>query len=262
MTLVGLTSDTTYFYEIISVGNTTAVNAFRTFDTPGEEIIEEIIEETTDSKEASESTSVINEIVDTITDTIEDVVETITDTVKDIVDKITEIIRTEEFNKPVDTVFAVGIKKLIRDLTISKVIKDIEEKAIDVIKSPQTQKIITFVAVVGNIASALTVLPNIREIISTLNQIKHVNILGLLFGLFRRKKNPWGIVYDSQTKQPLDPVILTLTDPSGKIYQTISDIYGRYEFIVDPGEYTLSAIKTNYTFPSKILMGKKEDGIY
>ena len=262
MTLVGLTSDTTYFYEIISVGNTTAVNAFRTFDTPGEEIIEEIIEETTDSKEASESTSVINEIVDTITDTIEDVVETITDTVKDIVDKITEIIRTEEFNKPVDTVFAVGIKKLIRDLPIPKVIKDIAEKAIDVIKSPQTQKIITFVAVVGNIASALTVLPNIREIISTLNQIKHVNILGLLFGLFRRKKNPWGIVYDSQTKQPLDPVILTLTDPSGKIYQTISDIYGRYEFIVDPGEYTLSAIKTNYTFPSKILMGKKDDGIY
>ncbi|EKD95417.1 MAG: hypothetical protein ACD_24C00493G0001, partial [uncultured bacterium] len=133
---------------------------------------------------------------------------------------------------------------------------------IEVIKSPQTQKIITFVAVAGNIATALTVLPNIKEIIYTLNQIKHVNILGLLFGLFRKKKNPWGIVYDSQTKQPLDPVILTLTDASGKIYQTISDIYGRYEFIVDPGMYTLSAIKTNYTFPSKLLAGKKDDGIY
>ncbi|OGC51105.1 hypothetical protein A2W32_00460 [candidate division WWE3 bacterium RBG_16_37_10] len=254
MTLVGLTPDTTYFYEIISVGNTTAVNAFRTFDTPAIEITQE----TTESTDTRESTSTIDEVIETV----EDIVDTITDTIKDITDKITEIIRTEEFNKTTDTVFAIGLKKLIRDLPIPQVIKDIAEKAIEVIKSPQTQKIITFVAVAGNIATALTVLPNIKEIIYTLNQIKHVNILGLLFGLFRKKKNPWGIVYDSQTKQPLDPVILTLTDASGKIYQTISDIYGRYEFIVDPGMYTLSAIKTNYTFPSKLLAGKKDDGIY
>jgi len=269
MTLSGLTSETTYFYEIISVGNTTAVNAFRTFDTPGEEIIEEPVDESTGSQETTESTSAIDEIVetiedivDTITDTIKDIIDEIIDTVKDIVDKITEIIRTEEFNKPVDTVFAVGIKKLIRDLPIPQIIKEIAEKTIDVIKSPQTQKIITFAAIAGNIASAVTVLPNIREIISMLGKIKHVNILGLLFGLFRKKKNPWGVVYDSQSKQPLDPVILTLTDPSGKIYQTISDIYGRFEFIVDPGVYILSAVKTNYSFPSKLLAGKKDDGIY
>ena len=257
MTLDGLTPETIYFYEIISVGNTTAINAFRTFETPGEEINEEPIDESTDSQETTESTSAIDEIVETI----EDIVDTITDTIKDIVDKITEIIRTEEYNKTTDTVFAVGLKKFIRDLPIPQVIKDIVEKAIEVIKSPQTQKIITFVAIAGNIATALTVLPNIKEIIYTLNQIKHVNILGLLFGLFRKKKNPWGVVYDAQTKQPLDPVILTLTDASGKIYQSISDIYGRYEFIVDPGEYTLSAVKTNYIFPSKLLTGKKGCGI-
>jgi hypothetical protein len=85
-------------------------------------------------------------------------------------------------------------------------------------------------------------------------------LLGALFWAKRRR--PWGVVYDSITKQPLDPVILTLTDAHGKEYVAISDIYGRYQFLVEPGRYSLTAKKSNYIFPSALLNNQPTDLIY
>lgn len=82
------------------------------------------------------------------------------------------------------------------------------------------------------------------------------------FGL-RKKYKPWGTVYDSQTKQPLDPAYVTLMDLQGKeIATSITDIDGRYGFLVPSGVYTLKAQKTNYTFPSTKLAGKTSDELY
>ena len=83
-----------------------------------------------------------------------------------------------------------------------------------------------------------------------------------LFGL-RRKRRPWGTVYDSVTKQPLDPVHLTLKDEYGKeIATTITDLDGRFGFLVPPGKYKISANKSDYEFPSKKLFGKEKDELY
>jgi hypothetical protein len=88
------------------------------------------------------------------------------------------------------------------------------------------------------------------------------NVLLTALGL-RKKRKPWGTVYDSQTKQPLDPAYVTLTDMTGKeVASSLTDIDGRYGFVVPPGTYTLSAKKTNYTFPSKKLQGVFEDELY
>jgi hypothetical protein len=82
------------------------------------------------------------------------------------------------------------------------------------------------------------------------------------FGLKKRNR-PWGTVYDSVTKQPLDPAYVVLQDLQGNEVNTaITDLDGRYGFLLFPGKYTIVANKTNYIFPSKKLAGKLRDELY
>ncbi len=82
------------------------------------------------------------------------------------------------------------------------------------------------------------------------------------FGLKRRLR-PWGTVYDSVTKQPLDPAYVVLQDGQGnEVNTSITDLDGRYGFLLAPGTYTIVANKTNYTFPSKKLAGRSADELY
>ncbi len=85
---------------------------------------------------------------------------------------------------------------------------------------------------------------------------------GLVGSLVRRKRHPWGVVFDAATKEPLDPVLLTLTGAAGQRHQAVSDIYGHYEFLVEPGTYRLTAQKSHYAFPAPSLQGKTSDGVY
>ncbi len=89
-----------------------------------------------------------------------------------------------------------------------------------------------------------------------------LNRMLVLFGL-RARQEHWGVVYDSKTKQSLDPVVVKLIDAkSGKVAQTfITDITGRYGFLSWPGKYKIFARKTNYTFPSHLIEGDK-DSVY
>lgn len=82
-----------------------------------------------------------------------------------------------------------------------------------------------------------------------------------LFGY--RKRHPWGTVYDSVTKAPLDPAHVVLMDSTGNIVATsLTDMDGRYGFSVNPGTYTLIANKTDYVFPSVRLAGRTFDEVY
>jgi len=88
------------------------------------------------------------------------------------------------------------------------------------------------------------------------------SLLLILFG-FKKKNHPWGTVYDSVTKQPIDPAYVMLTDMQGnEVANSITDIDGRYGFSVPAGTYRIVANKTNYEFPSKKLMGKTGDELY
>lgn len=88
--------------------------------------------------------------------------------------------------------------------------------------------------------------------------------LGSLLGAFglRKKRIPWGTVYDSVTKRPLDPAYVSLLQAGIEVSSAITDIDGRYGFFAPPGTYTLSAGKTHYIFPSKVLAGKLQDELY
>jgi hypothetical protein len=90
-------------------------------------------------------------------------------------------------------------------------------------------------------------------------------LMGLLLIAFGWKKRnpPWGIVYDSITKQPLDPAYVLLKDSLGNpVSSAITDLDGRYGFLIEPGIYKMTANKTNYIFPSQKLAGKTKDELY
>jgi Na+-transporting methylmalonyl-CoA/oxaloacetate decarboxylase gamma subunit len=88
------------------------------------------------------------------------------------------------------------------------------------------------------------------------------SLLLIAFGI-KKKANPWGTVYDSVTKQPIDPAYVVLYNSEGReVATSITDIEGRYGFAVPPGTYTIVANKTNYVFPSTKLAGKTEDELY
>lgn len=88
------------------------------------------------------------------------------------------------------------------------------------------------------------------------------SLLLIAFGLKKRIR-PWGTVYDSVTKQPLDPAYVVLYDKDGKeVASSITDLDGRYGFLVGPGIYRMTAQKTNYVFPSLVLSRHTRDEIY
>jgi hypothetical protein len=91
-----------------------------------------------------------------------------------------------------------------------------------------------------------------------------LKFMGLLAGLFRKKKpEPWGVVYDAITKQPIDPAYVVVERmEQGEKKSAITDLDGRYGFLLSPGKYSLVANKTHYKFPSEKLLGKTHDELY
>lgn len=95
----------------------------------------------------------------------------------------------------------------------------------------------------------------------TRNQPAAIRIFLPFTYLIKNQSNekPWGLVYDSVTKKPIDPAVVTIATHEngvGEFKQTrITDINGRFSFLITPGHYILTAEKTNYSFPSKIVTG-------
>ena len=84
----------------------------------------------------------------------------------------------------------------------------------------------------------------------------------IAFGI-KKRSVPWGTVYNSVTKEPLDPAYVILQDLNGnEIATSITDIDGRYGFLAPDGQYRMIANKTNYSFPSKKMVGKERDELY
>jgi hypothetical protein len=91
-----------------------------------------------------------------------------------------------------------------------------------------------------------------------------LRFIGVILGFFGRKKpKSWGVVYDSVTKQPIDPAYVVMEDVKGEKKKTaITDLDGRYGFLVDPGAYSITVNKTHYQFPSRILEKRTHDEMY
>lgn len=138
----------------------------------------------------------------------------------------------------------------------------------DVITAPAGEKVTDVVSTAGvvsgvtvSIASGIFLNPlSLPELF-----LIPIRLWGLLLAALgiKKRNRPWGTVYDSVTKQPLDPAYVILKDMKGnEIATSITDIDGRYGFLIGPGEYYISSSKTNYKFPSEKLQTRNYDELY
>jgi len=198
---------------------------------------------------------------------------------------------------PFEPIFENPIIETIDDLPVVSVVPFYKEESINIISYLNQQALISF-----NDAKEIFV-SYLKELRKIFNQkeidlfVKILGALGLISGLLvslastifaspisfaeiplipfriwsllmsvlgiKKRTRRWGVVYDSITKQPLDPAYVTLKNLEGETIATaITDIDGRYGFIVQPGTYALTVNKTNYLFPSAKLAGRHADELY
>lgn len=125
-------------------------------------------------------------------------------------------------------------------------------------KTVETVGVVTTIGVV--ISSLLTTPVSLYELL--LLPLRLWGLLLIAFGI-RIKRKSWGVVYDSETKQPLDPAYVVLKDKDGNEVNTaITDLDGRYGFLSTPGQYTMEANKSHYVFPSKKVKKQDISGLY
>jgi len=136
------------------------------------------------------------------------------------------------------------------------------KKAVEEIKqNPEVQIVVSNViapSVVGATAAATLPFMAFGDIIGLLQ----FSFLQPILLLVRRKKGPWGEVYNSLTKLPVDLAIVRLINAqTNKTVQTrVTDHHGRYFFLAEPGNYRLEVIKNGMIFPSSILKDTSSDG--
>lgn len=85
------------------------------------------------------------------------------------------------------------------------------------------------------------------------------NLPTFLLGYVKKRKNKWGVVYNSKTKLPIASALVILTDTTGNIKTDITDAMGRFDFTVKAGRYGLQVRVNNFKFPSKKITAKEDD---
>lgn len=82
----------------------------------------------------------------------------------------------------------------------------------------------------------------------------------------RKRRRPWGVVYDSLSKKPISGAVVKVIEAdSGRVRETrLTDSQGRFGFLVDKGKYFLSVVKSGCDFPSKKIVLNKNgsDGYF
>ena len=91
-------------------------------------------------------------------------------------------------------------------------------------------------------------------------------INGLLNTLgFRRKRLPFGYVYDSRSKNPISNAVVRIFKGKDLVETTVTDVNGIFVSKLESGKYKLELRKSGYVFPSILIKSKQDypfDNIY
>lgn len=162
-------------------------------------------------------------------------------------------------NNDINNIFT-GLNDFLENNISPVITKYLQDPALEV----STKIVITSSAVLGAVVNVTSSLFSSVMGFSDLLMfpVRLWNLFLIFFGI-RKRNEPWGTVYDSVTKQPLDPAYVILQNEKGEeVSSSITDLDGRYGFLVSPGRYKLFANKTNYKFPSEKLFGRTSDEVY
>ncbi|MEX0930308.1 MAG: hypothetical protein WDZ79_01375 [Candidatus Paceibacterota bacterium] len=159
-------------------------------------------------------------------------------------------------------------KRVVEGIEIIRgVTGDVHERVKNILETPTGGTVARTISTAGVVAGGVASLSVIFLSPLTVGEIFLVplRLWALLLSLLglKKKYRPWGTVYDSVTKQPLDPAYVVFQDQNGEeVATSITDLDGRYGFVAQKGTYHIVANKTNYRFPSLKLAGQTEDELY
>jgi hypothetical protein len=149
-----------------------------------------------------------------------------------------------------------------RDI-IEKFTGTLPEPAQEAVKTAEKQadfisKVVVPAALtIGSLAQIGILLRNVSYLL-----LQALIAIGQMFG-FVKKRQQWGVIYDSITKKPLTRAIVRLYQATTKklIETDVSNKSGIFSFLPQPGDYYIEASKPGYVFPSQLVRGKV-DGEY
>jgi hypothetical protein len=154
---------------------------------------------------------------------------------------------------PVETIaYGAGIVQQQIEDTIAEVREFIDDPVVEEV----TQRVIAPTAV-G--ISTVVIAPSLGSIAFPLLRFLFLQPV-LVFARKRREK--FGIVYNSITKKPIDLVVVRLIDvDTDRIVQSrVTNKKGQFVFVPEIGTYRIEITKKGHTFPSTLLSGVKADG--
>lgn len=113
-------------------------------------------------------------------------------------------------------------------------------------------------------ASTAAVALTAAGLVTSTATVELTNVLYLFFRFgyfwlvpitFGKKRKPWGVVFDSTTGRPIkNAVVRIFSAEFNKLKESqLTDAQGRFGFLVDIGEYYVTATHPGYMFPSRIL---------
>jgi len=167
---------------------------------------------------------------------------------------ITRPIKLDLTDTPANIIKALGSQtKILSNIVVQKVQDAVTnpevQQANQQIVAPATITVVSIGAI--TLISWLDFLPLLRLLF-----LQPLMLLGW------RKREKWGLVYNSLNKLPIDlaTVRLISLETNRVIQSKVTDTKGRFLFMVDQGKYRLEVQKNSFIFPSKFLEGYKSDG--
>ncbi len=144
---------------------------------------------------------------------------------------------------------------------VSKIIAAVNERVKETVEVAQPALQTTAIA-----AAPVVAVANPAVLTNTINWYHYLShLFSWFFSIlgFRKRRKPWGVVYDAAAKEPIDLAVVRLFDKkTNKLVETqVTDKHGRFSFLTTPGTYSLTIAKPPYTFPSTIVT-KSIDGEY
>lgn len=140
------------------------------------------------------------------------------------------------------------------DSFTEKVVKTISDIKID-------KKTATTIGTIGY-AAATTAYVTLNFVTFTgANSISMLQILPSFFiiEVLKKKKQKYGIVYDSITKEPINMAIIRVLDSTDKLVTTVvTDIYGIFDLNIKQGQYRFDVASRDHIFPSKTVLGTND----
>jgi hypothetical protein len=85
-------------------------------------------------------------------------------------------------------------------------------------------------------------------------------LYGIAWVFPRKKYRPWGIIFDNVSKSPIPFAVVRLYGVDGHLVkQSVTDLQGKYSFIIDPGTYQMSVEHQDYARALKQISILRED---